>query len=62
MSYGGGKDLVFAVAVVVVVTLDVVLWVGGFTPLLKELSTAFLSAPFTVCASLAKLVREYVSE
>lgn len=33
MSYGGGKDLVFAVAVVVI-TLNVVLWVGGFTPLL----------------------------
>lgn len=61
MSYGGGKDLVLAVAVVVVV-LNVVLWVGGFTPLLKELSTAFLAAPFTVCASLAKLVREYVSK
>ena len=44
----------------VVVTLYVVLRVGGFVPLFPELSTAFSTAPFAVCASLAKLVREYV--
>lgn len=59
MSYGGGNDLVLAVALVVV-TLYVVFNVGGFVPLFPELSTAFSTAPFAVCASLAELVREYV--